>query len=63
MTISGLVINNIFSIRMWVRPEITNGVLLSVTKVDYEFPGNEDHLVYGLNGGTSTRLRYESQGT
>ena len=62
MNITGLVLNHTFTVKTWIRPGVTSGVLLSITKLDYESPGNEDHLVYGLTAGTSTRLRYESKG-
>jgi hypothetical protein len=53
MEIGGLVLSHTFTIEMWIRPS-GGETIFSSNKNLAEFPGDEDHLSYGINSTAFT---------
>ena len=58
MTISGLMLHNSFSIKLWIRPKPFDGILFSINRNVNVDNGDEDYFLYGLVGGTQARVRF-----
>lgn len=57
-TLSGLTLNNSFTITMWIRPEAKTGVLFSTNINNNISPNSENHLRFGITSNLATYFDY-----